>query len=415
MQSAGSRTFVGFGFGAIQAGLFLYEAHRSGNFNRLVIAEVMQEVVEALRRSGGCYQLNVATANGIKKHVIPNIEIYNPTVPADADALVEALSVASEIATALPSVDFFDRGNPSVAGLLARALNRKAIHSPGSSCVVYTAENHNHAAEILQELCCAKLDKSTRDFADKSVQFLNTVIGKMSGVVTDAEQIKTDDLTCLIDGCHRAILVEEFNRILITQIQLPGFQRGIEAFVEKPDLLPFEQAKLYGHNATHALIGYLAHHKGYQYMSEVANDKALMALARAAFIEESGAALIARYQGLDPLFTPDGYRAYVEDLLVRMTNPYLRDLVDRVIRDPRRKLGWDDRLIGTMRLALDVDITPGRFALGAAAAIEMIGSQKTVADELNELWTAADQPPGRKTQLIQLITEAQAKLKTKES
>ena len=32
-------TFVGFGFGAIQAGLFLYEAYRSGNFGRLVVAE----------------------------------------------------------------------------------------------------------------------------------------------------------------------------------------------------------------------------------------------------------------------------------------------------------------------------------------------------------------------------------------
>ena len=30
------RTFVGFGFGAIQAGLFLYEAQQSGAFTRLV-------------------------------------------------------------------------------------------------------------------------------------------------------------------------------------------------------------------------------------------------------------------------------------------------------------------------------------------------------------------------------------------
>ena len=35
-----SRTFVGFGFGAIQAGLFLAEAHLSNNFDRLVVADI---------------------------------------------------------------------------------------------------------------------------------------------------------------------------------------------------------------------------------------------------------------------------------------------------------------------------------------------------------------------------------------
>ncbi len=150
-------------------------------------------------------------------------------------------------------------------------------------------------------------------------------------------------------------------------------------------------------------------------MSEAAGDQALMKLAREAFLEESGAALTARYQGLDPMFTPAGYQAYAEDLLERMTNPYLRDRIERVIRDTPRKLAWDDRLIGTMRLALDAGVTPRRFALGAAAALETLSPTKGTAEALHELWPAPDQPPGRKAQLIGLITEAQAKLKSKES
>jgi len=240
------------------------------------------------------------------------------------------------------------------------------------------------------------------------------VIGKMSGVVKVLEQIKAEGLACLVEDSPRALLVEEFNRILITQIRLPGFQRGIEAFIEKPDLLPFEEAKLYGHNAVHALLGYLAARNGCRFMSEAGNDPALMRLARDAFLEESGAALIARRRGVDPLFTAAGYRAYAEDLLERMTNPYLRDRTERVIRDTPRKLAWDDRLIGTMRLALDAGVTPWRFALGAAAALETLASPKSTADTLHALWSAPDQPPGRKAQLIQLITEAQTKLKPKE-
>jgi len=41
MPLSGKRTFVGFGFGPIQAGLFLYEAFLSGAFRRLVVAGVL--------------------------------------------------------------------------------------------------------------------------------------------------------------------------------------------------------------------------------------------------------------------------------------------------------------------------------------------------------------------------------------
>ena len=56
-------------------------------------------------------------------------------------------------------------------------------------------------------------------------------------------------------------------------------------------------------------------------------------------------------------------------MLMRMTNPYLADAVDRAGRDALRKLGLNDRLFGTMRLALEQDIHPRCMALGAAAAI----------------------------------------------
>ncbi|MDE3068051.1 MAG: hypothetical protein KGJ60_10940 [Verrucomicrobiota bacterium] len=404
------RTFVGLGFGPIQGGLFLLEAHRSGNFDRLVVAEVVQEWVDGIRQAGGCYHVNVATATGTEDATVDDVEILNPGVAADCEALVGALAEASEIATALPSVDFYHRGDAPVAELLARAFRLKALRPDAPSCVIYTAENHNHAAEILQQQCEAGLDAPARAFVRDSVQFLNTVIGKMSGVVADPEHIRAEGLACLVPNHPRAFLVEEFNRILISQIRLPGFRRGIEVFVEKPDLLPFEEAKLYGHNAVHALLGFLARHRRHQFMSEVAADPPLLALARAAFLEEAGGALVKRHKGVDALFTPDGWRDYAEDLLTRMINPYLRDRVGRVIRDPRRKLGWEDRLIGTMRLALEAGVTPRRFALGAAAAAQCLDRRGAIADLLSEIWAGSGSPEVR-TELIRLITLAGHDLK----
>ncbi len=52
-----------------------------------------------------------------------------------------------------------------------------------------------------------------------------------------------------------------------------------------------------------------------------------------------------------------------------MTNPFLNDRVERIIRDPRRKLGYGDRFFGTMREALRQGIRPSLLARGAAAAL----------------------------------------------
>ena len=354
-----NRTYVGFGFGAIQSGLLLYEAYRSGNFSRLVVAEVIPEIVSAVRAAGG-YSLNVATESGIESHFIDGIEIYNPTVAEDAKQLTAALAEAQEIGTALPSVDFFTRGTPSVADLMRQAFSEKIKTPVLPDAVVYTAENNNHAAEILEAAVELPLSGC--------VQFLNTVVGKMSGVVTDEKQITGDKLIPVTPCAKRAFLVEEFNRILITKIELPAFRRGIEVFEEKADLLPFEEAKLYGHNAVHALIGYLANEAGCRYMSDVVKFPEILQRARNAFLKESGAALIKKYNGIDPLFTPDGFQAYTTDLLERMMNPYLRDQVERIIRDPQRKLGWNDRLIGTIRLALSKNIFPENFIVAAKTA-----------------------------------------------
>ncbi|GAF67734.1 unnamed protein product, partial [marine sediment metagenome] len=162
----------------------------------------------------------------------------------------------------------------------------------------------------------------------------------------------------------------QFNRILVSAPGLEGYRRGIDVFVEKDDLLPFEEAKLYGHNAIHALIGFLADRAGCETIGQAGLDNRIMKTAAGAFIGESGAALVKRHEKLgDPLFTDRGFREYAEDLLERMVNPHLNDRVSRVVRDPVRKLGYEDRLFGTMRLCLDCGVRPGDLALGAAAGV----------------------------------------------
>jgi mannitol-1-phosphate/altronate dehydrogenase len=380
------KTFVGFGFGPIQSALFLYEAHCSGNFDRYLIAEVDAGLVGAVRAGGGRYSINIAHPDRIEHVVIDGVRLCDPARRLDRDELVEAIAVADEMATALPSVRFYNTGDASsVAKLLADGLQRR---DPSNPVIIYAAENHNRAAEILSERLIAEVG------ADRlaGTQTLNTVIGKMSGVIDDADTIRRLGLAPLTPDTLRAVLVERFNHILISRVTLEGFHRGIDVFVEKDDLLPFEEAKLYGHNAVHALIGYLARLRGLTTMAEAACHADIMATARAAFIDESGAALLKKHDRIhDPLFTASGYRDYADDLIERMVNPHLNDLISRVTRDARRKLGYDDRLFGTMRLALTQGVEPIHMAQGAAAAL-LCASDKTpqtradLGATLREVW-----------------------------
>jgi len=381
-------TFVGFGFGPIQSGLFLLEAHASGNFGRLVVAEVLPDLVDAVRDSGGSYHVNVADTDGIRNEIVTGVEIFNPREPGDREALVEAVGEASEISTALPSVAFYGTGEPGdLLDVLGNGLRRKRERD-APPAIVYAGENNNHAAEIL-EGALAKVVQPGRH------QCLNTVIGKMSGVVADEGRIAEEQLATVTETIPKAFLVEAFNRILVSRIRLDTFQRGITVFEEKDDLLPFEEAKLYGHNAVHALLGYLLREKGHTFMAAARGDAPLMALARDAFLSESGTPLCRKYADVDPLFTEAGYTAYADDLLERMLNPFLRDAVARVTRDPRRKLGWNDRLIGTMRLALSQDVEPNIFARGAAAALRALQEEdeRPGGELLEDAWADAGAPP----------------------
>ena len=409
--------FVGFGFGAIQSGLFLYEAYRADPGRKLYVAEVVPEVVSAVRAAGGVCTVNIAQSDRIENARIEGITIGNPHEVDDRQRLIDAIAEASEISTAVPSVAFYSSENPgSLDRILAQGLIRK-VETGGPPAIVYTAENHNHAAEILEELVLAQIPMCYHELLRSRVQFLNTVIGKMSQVVTDQAFIEENGLVRVTPQLPRAFLVEAFNRILITRIDLgKPFQRGIQVFEEKADLLPFEEAKLYGHNATHALIGYLGAMLGVNYVAVIPQESGILTYARAAFLEESGGALMRKFEHSDPLFTPEGYRSYAENLLIRMTNPFLKDAIERVTRDSERKLSWNDRLIGTMRLALSQGIQPQRYALGAAAALTTIDpavllKAERIAEILERIWMEVPASEKEKQVIIALIGEAVGRLK----
>lgn len=129
---------------------FLYEAYQSGNFQRLTVAEVVPQVVDSIRLAEGIFALNIAEANHIERVQVGPIQIENPATATDRQRLIEAIARANEIGTAVPSVNYYvSEGSASLHRVLADGLRLKTATGKPRA-VIYTAENNNHAAEILK-------------------------------------------------------------------------------------------------------------------------------------------------------------------------------------------------------------------------------------------------------------------------
>jgi mannitol-1-phosphate 5-dehydrogenase len=142
----------------------------------------------------------------------------------------------------------------------------------------------------------------------------------------------------------------------------------------------------------------------------------VFAFLRAAFIQESGGTMIRRYAGVHPLFTPAGYRAYADDFLARMTSPWLGDTVERVGRDVERKLGWDDRLVATIRAARQEGVVARRYAFGVAAALatldhSILKKEIPLGERLTRLWKTASPGGSEQNAVIALVEEGAPRLR----
>ena len=114
-------------------------------------------------------------------------------------------------------------------------------------------------------------------------------------------------------------------------------------------------------NMGHALMAYMAYLKGYGFIFEAATDGEIKYILTRALLESARA--LAKRHGA-PL---DDTMQFVEDLMVRFENKLLVDSLDRVGRDPKRKLSATDRLVGAFKLVREQGGVPAHIAVGIAA------------------------------------------------
>jgi len=137
------------------------------------------------------------------------------------------------------------------------------------------------------------------------------------------------------------------------------------------DYQPWVLRKLYTFSAGHATAAYLGWLKGYHYIHTAIRDREIRQAVFTAMREGQ--------RGLAAKFGKEfeGGPAELNAIVARFENAAINDPVGRVARDPQRKLGAEERLVGAALLAEEAGVMPRQLALVAAAALCFNSSGQT--------------------------------------
>lgn len=275
------------------------------------------------------------------------VENVNAVNGKDEAAVVKTIAECDIMATAL-GVNIL----PFVAPLLAKAiLARKAVGKPLN---ILICENMIGSNEYLHGLVEPHIPVEDKDWFEKNIGFVCVSVGR-TVPPTPAEFKEKYAL---------AVCAEPYSEL---PVDAAGFRPvGCEMPPIK-ELVPFSpfaffiERKLLIHNMGHALMTYMAYQKGYNYIFEAATDGEIKYILTRALLESARA--LAKRHGA-PL---DDTMQFVEDLMVRFENKLLVDSLDRVGRDPKRKLSEHDRLVGAFKMVREQGMIPAHIAVGIAA------------------------------------------------
>lgn len=330
-----------FGAGNIGRG-FIGQLFSQAGYD-VVLIDAVESLVEQLNQAGE-YPLQLVSNESDQTLMIGPVSARSIKNQNDVN---EAILNADIMATAV-GVPIL----PLLAGPLASALQYRRAQGREDPLDVLVCENKLGAGDYLKNLI-AKADSSLSEMLENKIGFVETSIGRMVPVLSDAERAANPLL----------IRSEPYSEL---PVDASGFKNEIPAIKNIKPFAPFHfyhQRKLFIHNMGHALTAYLGYLSGYSTIDQAIAKPEIRKLVESA-MRQVGTALAKAYNVDFSLL-----EEHILDLLNRFGNRKLGDTVDRVGRDPLRKLSGEDRLAGALKFAVEQGFEPFGIASGFAAAI----------------------------------------------
>lgn len=361
---------VHFGAGNIGRG-FVGLLLREGGYE-VVFSDVADALVDAINAVDS-YTVHEAGPGGTD-HVVTGFRAVNSRT--DAAAVAEEVASADVVTTAVgPTVLRFVA--PSiVAGL--------ALRSPEAAPLqVMACENAIGATDLLRREVASAAGADAEKLLARAV-FANTAVDR----IVPAQP----------EGSGVDVTVEPYFEWAIESGPFGGELPNIPGAHFVDDLAPYIERKLFTVNTGHAATAYFGARAGIERISDALADPAIAASVSAA-LEETSAVLVAEH-GLDP----EDLAAYRATILDRFRNPALIDTVQRVGRQPLRKISRHERFVGPAAMAAERGLPSVALVAAVSAALDFDDPADEQSVELQQLLRTED-PAGFTTRTTGLDPE----------
>ena len=346
-----THTAIHFGAGNIGRGFVGLILHRAGY--QVVFADVVDELIDALNSTPSYLVKEVGLESSEER--VDNYRAINSR--QDEPAVVDAIATADVVTTAVgPTVLKF------VAPVIAQGLRQRP--DGAAPLAVMACENAiNATATLAGHMRSSVPEAEWPTLAAKAV-FANTAVDR---IVPGQAQGGLD------------VTVETYFEWAVERPPFGGQEPSIPDATWVDDLAPYIERKLFTLNTGHATTAYHGFVRGIKSFSDALADDVVRAAVEGV-LGETKQLLVAKHE-----FSDEAQQAYVDKVLQRFANPYLPDTVERVGRQPLRKLSRTERLIGPAAELAERGVRPEHLLATVEAATRFDVPDDPESVELQEL------------------------------
>ena len=306
---------IHFGGGNIGRGFVAEFLHNSGY--EVVFVDVIDSLIETLQKTPK-YEVTEIGPDGETKFTIDNFRAINSK--HEMEKVIEEIATADTVTCAVgPNILKF------IAEPIAKGIEGRKKSEP---LAVIACENAIGATDTLRGFIEQKLSDETKSNLKEKARFANSAIDRIVPL-QDENQGMDVKIEKFYEWCVESEPFKPAN---------PPDVKGIH-YVE--DLQPYIERKLYTVNTGHATAAYYGYNKGKKYVHEVLEDKELHDIVQNT-LKETAHLITAKFKHISKQEQED----YVQAIVKRISNPVLKDVVERVGRAPLRKLSRKERFIG---------------------------------------------------------------------
>ncbi|MCI8586425.1 MAG: mannitol-1-phosphate 5-dehydrogenase [Lachnospiraceae bacterium] len=345
------KTAIQFGAGNIGRGFIGMLLAQAGY--RVIFADVSEVIIDRLAADQK-YTVHVMDTE------VEDVEITNITgIMSNGDAIIDEIAKADVLTTAVGL-----RVLGFIAPTIAKGIQKRIADGCTEAMNIIACENAIRATSQLKEHVYGILSEEEKAYCEKYIGFADCSVDRIVPPVRSENPVD--------------VVVEKYCEWNVEKASLKGEIPEIPGMNLADNLMAYIQRKLFTLNTGHCITAYTGILAGHKTIDQAIQDPKIYDLVKAA-MTQSGDGLIQRFG-----FDKEAHYKYIDKIINRFKNPYLKDDVTRVGREPLRKLSADDRLVSPLTTALSYGLPVDKLVLGIGAALRYNNPEDAQSQELQE-------------------------------